>query len=63
MRGVIVNPYFLPALALYGTMTAIWIVLLQRVALSHAYPFFALTFVLVPILSTVFLSESITRVV
>jgi drug/metabolite transporter (DMT)-like permease len=61
VRGLIVNPYFIPAIVLYGGMTAVWILLLQRVALSHAYPFFALTFVLVPILSAVFLSESITR--
>lgn len=60
-RGLLVNPYFFAAMVVYGVMTAVWIAVLQRVSLSNAYPFFALTFVIVPVLSTVFLSESITR--
>ena len=41
----------LPALALYGIGTVAWVWLLQYVDLSRAYPFMALAFVVVPLLS------------
>ncbi len=58
-RGLVVSPYFLLALALYGAMTLLWIWLLQSIPLSRAYPFFALSFVFVPIFGRIFLAESI----
>jgi drug/metabolite transporter (DMT)-like permease len=51
------NGYFLLALLIYGACTIVWIALLQRVELSKAYPFFALSFVLVPLLSRLFFGE------
>ena len=38
-----------PAVAVYGVATLGWIWVLQRIPLQMAYPFMALTFVLVPI--------------
>lgn len=45
------NVWFWGALVLYGVATLIWIVTLQNVALSVAYPFAALGFVIVPLAS------------
>jgi len=42
------NLWFWAALVLYGTATLLWILILQQVPLSAAYPFMALGFVLVP---------------
>lgn len=50
-RAVISSPALVIALALYGLGTALWIAVLARVDLSRAYPFAALSFVLVPLLS------------
>ena len=48
------------ALFVYGTATLLWIVLLQRVPLSRAYPFAALGFVLVPLASAWLFGERIS---
>ena len=60
VRQLALSPHFLGGLALYGAMTCLWVFVLQSAPLSRAYPFFALSFVLVPILSSFFLSESLT---
>lgn len=54
------DPIFISALAIYGSATLLWIYVLKVVPLAYAYSFMALTFVLVPILATVFLGETIT---
>lgn len=54
------DPVFIAALALYGTATLLWIYVLKTVPLSYAYSFMALTFVIVPLLSLVFLGESLS---
>ena len=53
------DPVFIAALVLYGTATLIWIYVLKLVPLSYAYSFMALTFVMVPLLSLLFLGESL----
>ncbi len=58
-RALVVSPYFVAAIVVYGGMTVLWLGVLQRVPLSQAYPFFALTFLLVPLFSALFLSESL----
>lgn len=58
-RAVIFSPALLSALVLYGLGTALWIAVLARVDLSRAYPFAALSFVLVPLLSHFLLGERI----
>ena len=47
------------ALILYGTVTAIWVWVLQNVALSRAYPFMALSFVIVPLASWLVFGEQL----
>ena len=39
------------AIILYGTTTFLWIYVLSKVPLNQAYPFIALSFVIVPVLS------------
>lgn len=56
-RAVVTSPALLAALALYGLGTALWIAVLARVDLARAYPFAALSFVLVPLLSHFVLGE------
>ena len=48
------------AIALYGFATIVWIYLLRNIPLSVAYPFMALSYVLVPLAAWVFFSEQIT---
>lgn len=50
----------LSALTLYMISTFLWIHILRTVPLSSAYPFMALSFVIVPISSWIFFKEPIT---
>jgi drug/metabolite transporter (DMT)-like permease len=54
------SPYLLCGIALYGAMTLTWIWLLTKLELSRAYPFMALSFVFVPLLSVLILGEHIS---
>ena len=45
------------ALGIYGVATLMWLVVLTRLPLSVAFPFYGLTFLLVPILAWLFLGE------
>lgn len=54
------NPYAWIAVVLYGSATVLWIVLLQSVPLSVAYPFVALGFVVVPLAARVFFGEPLS---
>ena len=53
------NKFLLIALLFYIASTISWIILLKNVALSVAYPFSALGFILVPVLSYFILNEEI----
>lgn len=57
--ALISSPYLIGGCALYAAATLTWIWLLSRVELSQAYPFMALSFVIVPLLSMVFLDEHV----
>ncbi|GAN59975.1 DMT family transporter [Acetobacter cibinongensis] len=50
----------LVALALYGVTTIGWVWVLQRSELGRVYPFMALAFAIVPLLSYIFLHENFT---
>ena len=63
VRHLLGDPLLWLALALYGFATLLWVFLLQRVALSHAYPFVALAFVLVPAGAAIFLGERLSGTV
>lgn len=47
------------ALAIYGLATVLWLAVLTRVPLSQAFPFYGLSFLLVPVFAWFFLGESI----
>lgn len=57
--ALISSPYLIGGGTLYVTATLAWIWLLSRMELSQAYPFMALSFVIVPLLSMVFLGEHV----
>ena len=56
------SPLTLLGLALYGLGAVSWIAVLKRMDLSHAYPFLALNFVLIALVSGFFLGEAIPPV-
>ncbi len=47
------------ALAVYGVASLAWIYVLRKVPLTLAYPFVALSFVIVPVLSRYFFGEQL----
>lgn len=51
--------WLVAALVTYGIATALWLLVLSRVPLSLAFPFYGLVFILVPILAWVVLKEPI----
>ena len=51
------NYWLWGALTLYGISTILWMIVLQNVSLSVAYPFVALGFVVVPLASYVVFKE------
>ncbi len=53
------SPLVWLGLALYGLGALAWILVLTRLDLSLAYPFLALNFILIAIVSRVFLGEAI----
>jgi drug/metabolite transporter (DMT)-like permease len=48
------------ALALYGTVSIVWVLILQRLELSRAYPIMALSFVLVPLGEALLFKEPVS---
>jgi len=48
------------SLTIYGIATILWILALQSLALSRAYMFMSLSFIIVPVVSAIFLSEPLT---
>jgi drug/metabolite transporter (DMT)-like permease len=56
---IVKSPLILLGLILYGAGALAWISVLTRLELSYAYPFLALNFVLVALVSRVALGESI----
>lgn len=58
--GLAANTYVWAALALYGAATLFWIYLLQQIPLSRAYPFAALSFVLVPAFAWLVFGDAIS---
>lgn len=45
------------ALAIYGIATLMWLVVLTKLPLSAAFPFYGMSFIFVPLLSRLFLNE------
>jgi len=55
----LMQPSLLLALFIYGAATVFWIWLLQTVPLNVAYPYMALAFLFVPLMSLFFLGEKV----
>ena len=51
------EPFIWGGLALFGLSAAVWIVVLSRVSLSFAYPFAALTYVIIVLFDRLILNE------
>ena len=52
------NPWIWAAGMLYGVAVVLWVVILQKLPLSTAYPFVALSFVVVPLAAALLFQES-----
>ena len=59
VMALFLNVWFWAALVLYASATLLWIVILQNVPLSQAYPFVALGFVFVPLASWLLFKETL----
>ena len=57
LAALLLDPYLLAALAIYGVGTIVWVYVLKAVPLTVAYPFMALTFCAVPLLAWGLLGE------
>lgn len=57
---LLLNPYLLVALVVYGFGTIVWIYVLKAVPLTIAYSFMALTFCAVPLMASLWLDEPLT---
>lgn len=55
--SILLSPILVLALFVYGIATITWIVALSQIQLHVAYPFAALAFLIVPLLSYYFLGE------
>jgi len=59
LSTVLLNPYVLLGFVMYGLSTVFWLLALSKKELSFVYPFISLTYVLVLVLSSLVLKESI----
>ena len=57
MHQALINGWLIAALALYGGATLLWVYILRTTPLSVAYPFAAMSFIIVPIAAWVLLGE------
>ncbi|KAF1724632.1 hypothetical protein CSC76_13465 [Pseudoxanthomonas mexicana] len=55
----LLSPSLLSGLFVYGLATIMWILVLKRLPLSLAFPFYGLTFLLVPLLAHFLIGERI----
>ena len=58
--GSLANWQFVVALAVYGLGTVLWVLVIKSVPLSRAYPFMALSFVLVPVAALFLFDEPLS---
>jgi drug/metabolite transporter (DMT)-like permease len=59
LRTVAVQPWVWAGLALFGLSALVWLVVLSRASLSFAYPFAALTYVLILLFDAFVLDEAV----
>lgn len=61
-RQALFNPFVVAGFLMYGLSALLWLIVLSRLDLSYAYPFLALNFVLIALVSRMVLGESIPTV-
>ncbi|MGZ5291396.1 MAG: hypothetical protein ACXWXQ_08685 [Actinomycetota bacterium] len=59
LRALVVQAYVWGGLFLFGLSALVWLVVLSRASLSFAYPFAALTYVLILLFDTFVLDEQV----
>lgn len=59
-RDILLSPYVISGLCIYVLSMLLWLYALTRVDLSFAYPFLALSYVMILIASGIYLGERIT---
>jgi drug/metabolite transporter (DMT)-like permease len=59
MRAIVAQPYVWGGLLLFGLSALVWLVVLSRASLSFAYPFAALTYVLILLFDQFVLNETV----
>jgi len=59
LSTVLMNPYVLLGFVMYGLSTIFWLIALSKKDLSFVYPFISLTYIIVLVLSSLVLKESI----
>ena len=60
--SIISNPWILIAIPIYTGGFILWLIILSKFNLSFAYPFLALSFIMVPLVSSLILGEYISLV-
>lgn len=60
LLGLVLNPYFIAAVALYAAYAVLWVWILTFIPLSRAYPFIALAFALTPLLGGLLFGDAIS---
>jgi drug/metabolite transporter (DMT)-like permease len=58
-RALVVQPFVWAGLALFGVSALVWLVVLSRASLSFAYPFAALTYVMILLFDHFVLDEQV----
>lgn len=59
-QAIFVNPWMAMAITLYGGATVLWVWLLKSTPLSVAYPYTALSYVLVPLAAIAVFGEVVS---
>jgi uncharacterized membrane protein len=59
LSTVLLNPFVVLGFVMYGLSTIFWLIALSKKDLSFVYPFISLTYILVLVLSSLVLKESI----
>ena len=57
LLAIATEPVLMAAVALYGTLGIVWLLILKQIPLNTAYPFVALSFVVTPLLAWQVLGE------
>lgn len=60
IKQLLTTPAILAAIPIYAVSNIGWLIVLSKLNLSVAYPFLASLYIFIPVLSMVFLSESLT---